>query len=224
MNLKAYLRGIGAGMIVAALVMGVSVPKKAKTAEPPIDKTTLKTSVSLSTSSSEKDDTSASVSASSVSVSSVSSLSSSTESSGSGTEDKTSVSSVSTEDNKGSTVSAGVESGNKEIPEEPENKENDTENKTDSSTETSVSKINPMPEGESGYTEEDGKVEIKIIKGDSSVSVSRRMFEAGLVESAAEFDKYLCANGYDKSISVGVYEIEYGLDFETMAKIITRRK
>lgn len=224
MNLKAYLRGIGAGMIVAALVMGVSVPKKAKTAEPPIDKTTLKTSVSLSTSSSEKDDTSASVSASSVSVSSVSSVSSSTESSGSGTDDKTSSSSAGKEADKESTVSAGVETGNKEVPDDSGDKDNKTENDTNSSTETSVSKINPMPEGESGYTEEDGKVEIKIIKGDSSVSVSRRMFEAGLVESAAEFDKYLCANGYDKSISVGVYEIEYGLDFETMAKIITRRK
>lgn len=50
------------------------------------------------------------------------------------------------------------------------------------------------------------------------------MFEAGLVESAVEFDKFLCSNGYDHSISVGTYEIEYGLDFETMAKIITRRQ
>lgn len=224
MNLKAYLRGIGAGMIVAALVMGVTATPKAKTSEPPIDKTTLKTSVSLSSGSSDKNETSVSASNAPASASAAASVSSSKEPDGSGTGDKASITSAGTEDNKGSMVSAGVESGNKEIPEEPENKENDTENKTDSSTETSVSKINPMPEGESGYTEEDGKVEIKIIKGDSSVSVSRRMFEAGLVESAAEFDKYLCANGYDKSISVGVYEIEYGLDFETMAKIITRRK
>ena len=63
-----------------------------------------------------------------------------------------------------------------------------------------------------------------VMRGDSSVRVARHLFEAGMVESAVEFDKYLCQNGYDHSISVGTYEIAYGLDFETMAKIITRRR
>ena len=45
MNLKAYLRGIGAGMIVSALVIGVGRATAPKPSEP-IDKSTLKTSVS----------------------------------------------------------------------------------------------------------------------------------------------------------------------------------
>ena len=69
---------------------------------------------------------------------------------------------------------------------------------------------------------EDGAT-ITVIRGDSSVSVARRLYEAGLVESAVEFDKYLCDNGYDKVISVGTYDIHYGMDFADIAKLITRR-
>ena len=80
-----------------------------------------------------------------------------------------------------------------------------------------------MPEGEEGYTDLGELVEIKVIPGDSSVSVARRIYEAGLVESAIELDEFLCQNGYDKSISVGTYEIAKGSDFDTIGKIITRR-
>lgn len=83
--------------------------------------------------------------------------------------------------------------------------------------------IDPLPDDETGFTSNGETVEIKVISGDSSVSVSRRLFEAGLVESAVEFDSFLCENHYDKFICVGTYDIEVGSDFETMAKIITRR-
>ncbi len=73
------------------------------------------------------------------------------------------------------------------------------------------------------YKRYENLAEFSVMRGDSSVRVARHMFEAGLVESAVEFDEFLCKNGYDHSISVGTYEIPYGLDFETMAKIITRR-
>lgn len=100
-------------------------------------------------------------------------------------------------------------------------KDNQSENKNDSAA--STSHIDPMPEDETGFVSLGEAVEIKVISGDSSVSVSRRMLEAGLVESAVEFDAYLCANKYDKFICVGTYDIPKGSDFETMAKIITRR-
>lgn len=65
-------------------------------------------------------------------------------------------------------------------------------------------------------------ITIQVQRGDSSVSVSRKAEEAGLVASAAEFDSYLCANGYDKKISVGTYEIQNGATEEEIAKIITK--
>ncbi|MDE6128237.1 MAG: hypothetical protein K2G16_03490, partial [Lachnospiraceae bacterium] len=65
-------------------------------------------------------------------------------------------------------------------------------------------------------------VTIVISSGQSSGAVSRTLADAGLVEDAKEYDKYLCANGYDKKIRVGSYEIPKGASEEEIALIITR--
>jgi len=71
------------------------------------------------------------------------------------------------------------------------------------------------------YVESTGEsISFVIAKGDSSDKVSRRLQELGLVEDAKAFDKYLCANGYDKRISVGTYEIPAGSLESDIAKII----
>lgn len=85
-------------------------------------------------------------------------------------------------------------------------------------------KINPLKEDQPGYVLDGETVEISVVRGDSSVTVARRMYEAGLVESAVEFDTFLCQNGYDKTISVGTYEIPYGLTFPQMAEIIGKQR
>lgn len=72
----------------------------------------------------------------------------------------------------------------------------------------------PMETGE--------KVTIVIRSGATSYSVSIQLAEAGLVENAVAFDTYLCDNGYSRRISTGTYEIEMGTDAEQIAKIITR--
>lgn len=60
--------------------------------------------------------------------------------------------------------------------------------------------------------------------GDSSISVARRAQELGLVASAADFDVFLCQNGYDKRISVGSYEITVGASEKEIADKITRSR
>lgn len=67
-------------------------------------------------------------------------------------------------------------------------------------------------------------VEIHIVSGDSSVSVSQKLADAGLVEDVKEYDRYLCANGYDKKIRVGTYTISVSATLEEIAKIITGQK
>lgn len=64
-------------------------------------------------------------------------------------------------------------------------------------------------------------VTITIQSGESSVTVSKTLFEAGLVENATEYDRFLCANGYDKRIVTGTYHIPIGTTNEDIAKIIT---
>lgn len=67
-------------------------------------------------------------------------------------------------------------------------------------------------------------VKLDVRRGDSSISVARRAAEAGLVQSAADFDVFLCRNGYDKRISVGSYEIAEGASEKDIAEIITRSR
>ena len=62
------------------------------------------------------------------------------------------------------------------------------------------------------------KVEVK--SGMSSESAAAAAKEAGLVDDDVEFNKYLCANGYDKRLRVGQYDIPTGSDFETIAKFL----
>ena len=198
MKLKSYLRGIGAGMIVAALIMGVAAPKGNAKAQEPEPKQTLLEAVQELSGDDIKENTESISDGEGTVVASVSAPVS--------TETSTSETGISEEEGK--TEFVDVSDADPEPVPEPEG----------------PPAIDPMPEDETGYVTNGETVLIKVIKGDSSVSVSRRVFEAGLVESAVEFDRYLCDNHYDKSISVGEYEIEMGADFETIAKTITRRK
>lgn len=66
-------------------------------------------------------------------------------------------------------------------------------------------------------------ISITVVGGDSSWTVSKRMEEAGLIESAKDFDTHLCRYGYDKRISVGTYEIPTDATHEEMAKILTKQ-
>jgi len=65
-------------------------------------------------------------------------------------------------------------------------------------------------------------VTIRIASGDSSFTVCKKLAEAGLVESAADYDTYLCRNGYDKHIRAGSFEIPAGADEEEIAGIILK--
>lgn len=68
---------------------------------------------------------------------------------------------------------------------------------------------------------EQSQTTITIKKGSDSGSISRVLYEAGLVENAKAFDNYLCNNGYSRSINPGIYEIAPGTSEEEIAKIIT---
>lgn len=73
----------------------------------------------------------------------------------------------------------------------------------------------PEPSVPSGET-----VTITIRSGESSVTVSKTLEAAGLVESASAYDRFLCENGYDRKIRVGTYEIPVGASEEEIAEII----
>lgn len=81
-------------------------------------------------------------------------------------------------------------------------------------------------ESESGQTQpsEAGEITITVEPGTTSYRVCIMLEEAGVVEDAAEFDTYLCNNGYSRKVDSGTYEIPVGADWEEIAKIITRNR
>lgn len=67
-------------------------------------------------------------------------------------------------------------------------------------------------------------VSITVVSGDDSSAVCRKLEEAGLVVSASAYDRYLCDNGYAKKLAPGTYEIAIGSSEETIAKVITKSR
>lgn len=226
MNLRSYLRGIGAGLIVAALVLGFN--KRTKINDEYVKRRAAELGMTESSVLTDKNKTD--VSAAEEIVSSVN------------TPEKTDPS----DEVSGNDISASDDSLDNPILEpdkvtvppilpdndkesddlkddKPDNAVVDDTGNSEDPEEVISHPINPLPEDEKGFVQGEDGATITVIRGDSSVSVARRLYEAGLVESAVEFDKYLCDNGYDKVISVGTYDIHYGMDFADIAKLITRR-
>ncbi|MDE6712268.1 MAG: hypothetical protein K2K20_00830 [Lachnospiraceae bacterium] len=66
-------------------------------------------------------------------------------------------------------------------------------------------------------------VTVTVYNGDSSVSVAGKLAALGLVSSQAEYDKYLCSHGYDRTIRTGVHVIPVGATEQQIAEIITSK-
>ena len=89
------------------------------------------------------------------------------------------------------------------IPEESKPEENIPEENIpeESEPEESIPEENVPEESEPeaelpfGMPAESGTISLQIVRGDSSVSVSRRLEEAGLIDDASAYDRYLCQNG-----------------------------
>ena len=106
------------------------------------------------------------------------------------------------------------------VPEENITQEATTEENTETEdrTEEAVSEEQSTME-----VQETETVEIVVNAGESSVSISKRLATAGLVDSAAAYDSYLCKNGYDKKICTGSHMIKKGATEEEIAKAITSK-
>lgn len=62
---------------------------------------------------------------------------------------------------------------------------------------------------------------VTISPGDGSHTVARKLAEAGVVVSADTFDEFLCRNGYDKRLITGTFSIPVVASDEQIARIVT---
>lgn len=64
---------------------------------------------------------------------------------------------------------------------------------------------------------------ISIDSGDGSRVVANKLLQAGMIEDAAAFDEYLCRNGYDKRLKTGRHDIPVNATDEEIAASITTK-
>lgn len=140
-------------------------------------------------------------------------------------------------------TNAGKEASDQENPEEgktPENQE--AGNEQPDSNKTTDTKSN---ETEAGNPESDenpdagaansenpdsqpsaagqGTVELEIKEGEFSDVVSRKLFEAGLVPDAEEFNAYMTQKGVDDSLRIGVHLIPAGSTADEIIAILQEK-
>ena len=65
-------------------------------------------------------------------------------------------------------------------------------------------------------------ISVTIEAGMWSDEISKKFKELGLVNNAEEFDDFLCDNGYASMIKVGVYEVPTNATYTEIANIITK--
>lgn len=68
--------------------------------------------------------------------------------------------------------------------------------------------------------EEQG-IAIVVLNGDDSGTVSRKLYNAGIIDNASEYDAYLMQHGYDKRINSGTKIIYEGDSWQTIAEKLT---
>lgn len=62
---------------------------------------------------------------------------------------------------------------------------------------------------------------ITVNHGDGSYTVAKKLEDVGVVTSAATFDSFLCQNGYDKRLRTGTFSIPADASDEQIARIVT---
>lgn len=66
-------------------------------------------------------------------------------------------------------------------------------------------------------------ITITINSGDGSRVVANKLLQAGLIDDAAAYDAFLCQNGYDKRLKTGRHDIPAGASDEEIAAVVTQK-
>ena len=224
MNLKSYLSGLGLGIIVTALILSIAGGKKEMSDDEIMSRAQeLGMTDTAEVLTKETDSTSAKVTGTTAAKTASTTSVTSTEKA------KTAASVTSTEKAKTATSVTSTEKARTATSSSSTEKAKTAKTTATSSSSTQVSSTSSQKKVSTSSQKETeagtaGKTQtITIVAGDSSYSVAQKLEKAGLVESAAEYDSYLCANGYDRKIRTGTFTVTDGDSKEQIANAITGR-
>ncbi len=238
MERKYYLRGLGIGIVVTAIIMGIATSgKRGMTDEEIIARAKelgMVENTVLSEKTEEEAETEAAVEIANTENATEKSAIEETKKPETSEEQKENT----TEETKKPETSEEQKENTTEETEKPktseEQKENTTEEtkKPETSTEQKQNTTEETKKPETSterQTTADKKEDITsaVVKtitvnsGDGSYTVAKKLAEAGVVTSAENFDTYLCQNGYDKKLRTGNFSIPADASDEQIARIVT---
>ena len=209
MKLKYYLRGLGIGIAVTALLMGYS--NKNRAAEPKAEVATEETAGDLLADRNGEATTEEVI-------------------------EQSTVENVTVETDSAETSEEEISQQGTASELESSTQEAETITETESVTETETESVQAeeatdKKEQTQSSTEADAgnallqtTIEINIVRGDDSGTVARKLQNAGIVESATEYDAYLMQHGYDKKIRVGKVEIPVDATWQEIAEYISGKR
>lgn len=209
MKLKYYLRGLGIGIAVTALLMGYS--NKNRAAEPKAEVATEETAGDLLADRNGEATTEEVIEQSTVENVTVEIDSAETSEEETSQQETASELESSTQEAETITETESVTETETESVQAEET--TDKKEQTQSSTEADAG--NALPQT---------TIEINIVRGDDSGTVARKLQNAGIVESATEYDAYLMQHGYDKKIRVGKVEIPVDATWQEIAEYISGKR
>jgi len=229
MNLKYYLRGLGIGILVTVFIMGFSANNRAAgMTDEEIRKEALKlgmvdgTDVLIR----QTDGESVSDNQPESGEDAVSEDAASNELSPDASADKDS-DSVPADASSADLISEETDADSRETEQKVEPETNGAEDKNEQSDVKIDGGENREEENalqqEQTQPAEGETVTITVSSGDGSRRVAGKLADAGLVEDAAQYDRFLCQNGYDKRLRVGNFDIPAGSGDLEIAKILTGR-
>ena len=204
MERKYYLRGLGIGIVVTAIIMGIATSGKRGMTDEEIIARAKELGMVENTVLSEKTEEEAETEAT-VDIANA--------------EDATEKSAI--EETKKPETSEEQKENTTEETEKPETSEEQKENTTE---ETKKPETSTERQTTADKKEDITSAVVKTItvnSGDGSYTVAKKLAEAGVVTSAENFDTYLCQNGYDKKLRTGNFSIPADASDEQIARIVT---
>lgn len=85
---------------------------------------------------------------------------------------------------------------------------------------TAVPSASPDKSPTGGRESTGASVIIVVRSGESSYTICKKLEDAGIISSASAFDSYLCSRGYDTKLRTGSFEIPVDAQPEEIARIL----
>ena len=231
MNLKYYLRGLGVGIVVTSLILGIGLGSRKETLsneeikERARELGMVEESITVAEAAAQKEEEAQEAEVAPVPeenaesdaepiVSAEPEVSSEPAVSTGAAPEVSSEPAVSTgaapEASEKPNVSAASESAASAAPE------------AGATPEAGVKPVADEAEEDNGTAPEKEIVDITINPGEGSYVISQKLEQSGLIDDAAEYDAYLCDNGYHTKLRAGVHKIPMGSTREEIAKLLCR--